>query len=328
MKTTNKIIQLVKQVIFAGLIAFSLFSCDNDDSTIPNDDNQNQELGLIGIRSTNMPSGNSCNIWDLIKSPAMVFPIFDIYNTATVVDDIGLEYLGQTTMSYQSSAYDRVNKKYAVSTSERVIVYNAETNSIEVIHEDADGIMAMEFIDGVLYVKKANNIHTMALVTGTLSTELATISSSGIPSNMAFNGDNIHFIQKGRLYTFNTDTNVLSQVAVTSENVVYNGVEYHLGYIYAAKRYVGATEDDFVRIDVGTGAEEILFSLGGSYSKDYSRISSALDYTTTIYYLASSNGHSTDQHIVTTINISDAVPTPSSDTTTDNKYVFGLQLKD
>jgi hypothetical protein len=63
---------------------------------------------------------------------------------------------------------------------------------------------------------------------------------------------------------------------------------------------------------------------GMTYPKDYSRISSALDQATNIYYLSSSDGFGTNANTITEINVLSGSQMPYL---ANAGYAFGLEIK-
>jgi hypothetical protein len=144
---------------------------------------------------------------------------------------------------------------------------------------------------------------------------------------MCKNGTDIYFILKGELYTFDTTTTTLSSTSISGwiSGNDYNGVEYYSGKIYATKRYSTTpftTNDDFVSITF-TGSESTL-ALTTPYTRDWSRVISAVDPLTGIYYLSSSNGFTSSTNTLTEINLNTGV----NAVYTTTGFQFGLQYKD
>jgi hypothetical protein len=323
------------------LLCLAFFSCDNnnqDDNQTPNTPKPN----LLSISSNSV--GNACNIWNLqsgtlVTSIAFI-PVFSNLRTADgIISPAGL--LAQTTMTYQSSAYDNVNKKYAVALGETIVTYDFSpiiipTPITQVIATPGSGsnnfILAMEYVGGQLYIVHNNELKK--LISGiptSFSTPvlLPTIGvTSNTMSNMTKNGTNIYFILKGRLFTFDTVSNSITSAVVISgwsADIDYNGVEYFSGRIFATKRHSAttyATTDEFVTINL-SGSESVMTAFP-SYVRDWSRISSAVDQATGIYYLSSSNGFAVNTNTLTEINLGSLAATSNL----INGYQFGLQIKD
>ena len=135
-------------------------------------------------------------------------------------------------------------------------------------------------------------------------------------SNMTSNGNIIYFTLLGKLYSFDVITSTLSSVSISgwSADISYNGLEYCTtnNRLYTTKRYpTSASADDFITMNLA-GVETTVIT-GLSYTKDFSRISSAVDQATNIYYLSSSNGFGINLNTVTysiaIIKLADVVPT-------------------
>jgi hypothetical protein len=322
----------IKKGSLLFLLGIVIMGCGSPDAIVEEKKPTPNKLELLAIRSTNMPSGNSCNVWDLQKALATLAPAFSVLGTDAITSAAGL--LGQTTMTNQTSAYDKVNNKYAVSIGESVVIYDLTVGGAPVTYAFSPNIQAMEYVAGVLYV--IHNDKIKILSGGVLGTPLATLPASGVStgyvSNMTYDGINIYFILQGNIYTFNTSSSTLSlPVSITgyTTGVDYNGVEYNGGVVYATKRFSTSftVQDEFVKITLA-GVESINLPLASAYTKDYSKISSALDYFTNTYYIISSNGHSSNQYTTTTINYLAASPVATATTIANNRYVFGLQIKE
>jgi hypothetical protein len=342
MKTTFKVSQRsdsklvnkkqIKKMSLLFLLGITILGCSKPDSEVEEREPSPNKLELIAIRSTNAPTGNSCNVWDLQKSLSILTPVFSVLRTDNITSTANL--LGQTTMTNQTSAYDKVNNKYAVSIGESVVIYDLTSGIAPVTYAFSPNVQAMEYVAGVLYVIHNNKIKILS--SGVLGTPLAALPISGVStgyhSNMTYDGVNIYFILQGKLYKFDTSSLTLFPgVSITGflTGDDYNGVEYNSGAVYATKRHSTSftAQDEFVKITLA-GVESINLPLALAYTKDYSKISSALDYNTNTYYIISSNGHSSNQHTITTIDYSVASPVATATTTANNRYVFGLQIKD
>lgn len=339
MKNLKITIAQTKKIGLLFMATITFVSCTPNDPNGSSDGNPNQEKKLISINSD--ATGNACNSWDLQKANLVTttstVPSFANVRTADNITSPAV-LLAQTTMTWQSSAYDNVNKKYAVSLGESVVVYDLTSTAVSSpitynIAAAGSGstnfIIAMEYVGGQLYVIHNNEIKKF---TGGVLTSLGiTLPASGVSSNtmsnMTKNGSDIYFILKGKLYTFNTTSLILSTpVAVSgwSADIDYNGLEYYAGRIYCAKRFSStafSTTDKFVSIDF-SGNETIIPV--APYLRDWSRISSAVDLSTGIYYLSSSNGFNSNLNTMSEIDL----VTYTNNTHTVTGYQFGLQLKD
>lgn len=317
-------------MVFLGL---TIVSCGTS-----TDDNPNTGVPkLLAIKSDN--TGNACNVWDLQKANVIanisLAPVFSNIRTADfITSPAGL--LGQTTMSWQASAYDNVNKKYAVSIAESIVIYDLTSATIPTpityvlpaaTATASNKVYAMEYVGGQLYVVQNNEIKIFTAGTFTslgLSIPVAGVNSDTM-SNMTKNGTKIYFILKGRLFTFDTATTAVSFIPVLgwSADVDYNGLEFFGGKIYCAKRTsLTPSLDNLVSIDLA--GTEIVIPLTLPYFKDWSRISSALDPVNRIYYISSSDGFNTNTNTMTEVDLN----TGSNTTNSIAGYQFGLQYKD
>lgn len=333
--------KLFKNIAVAAFFGITITSCTPNDPTDGNPNNSNNPK-LLQITSDAV--NNASNFWNLqngtlVPSVATLTTFSNLRVGDAIVSPAGL--LGQTTMKWQSSAYDRVNRKYAVSLAETVVIYDMSTGSVpapityNVAPSGSSGldyIMAMEYVNGNLYVIEHNEIKIF--VAGVLMPIGAgiTLPTSGVNSdtvsNMTSNGDTIYFTLIGKLYSFDVTTSILSSVAISgwASDTDYNGIEYcsTTNRLYATKRYSFSysTPDDFVVIDLA-GNETTMIS-GVSYTKDFSRISAAVDQATNVYYLSSSQGFGTNLNTITEINLLSGINTTYPGTT---GYAFGLEYK-
>lgn len=323
----------LKLFILGFVILLSILSCKKNADTkrtasIPE---------LISIQSTNLPTGNSCDKWDL-QSSLTSAPF--TYSTLRSADNITSSplLLGQTTMTNQTSAWDSINKQYAVSIGTSILFYNFSSSSVPApINISISGPNIVEAIDasgGYFFVLTKNkDIDVYSSGSFTILTSLPVATSSYVSNMSHGNSNNLFFITEGKIFKLivsSTSASIAtSPVIIGSGTSKYNGVEFNSvdNMIYAIKRT--GTTDEFVRINPTTGAEIILLT-SLPYTKDYSRISTALDYTTNTYFIYSSNGHSSNSHSVTTIGTITTAPSiiTISSTLIGNRYEFGLQLKD
>jgi hypothetical protein len=323
----------IKKIGIALVAVVTIASCDSPTITNPN----TGEPKLIAIKSDN--TGNASNVWNLqnanpITTISSIPAFINMKPSDFITSPAGL--LGQTTMTWQASAYDNVNKKYAVSIAETIVIYDLSGATVPApityvlpaaTATVSNKVFAMEYVAGQLFVVQNNEIKKFNAGTFTslgLSIPVAGINSD-TQSNMTKNGTKIYFILKGRLFTFDTALTTIALVPVSgwSADVDYNGLEYFGGKIYCAKRTSLTTSlDKFVSIDLAGTETNIPLTL--PYFKDWSRISSAVDPVNRIYYLSSSDGFSTNTNTMTKVDLN----TGSNTTSLILGYQFGLQYKD
>lgn len=322
MKTNFKNIALI-----LGL-SFSIFSCTPNDPVDPNDPNGNtgKALDLISIRSTNMPSGNNCNLWDLNTSNSATPGLFtNLRSSDFITSTAGL--LGQTTMSYNTSAWDKINKKYAVAIKESVTIYDLSGGSVPAPTTYITNVESMEYVGGTLYVIRNNKL--MKESGGTFVALSTPVTLSMLPSDhvssMTTNGTDLFFIVGNKYYQYSTTGTLINSFTLSSTQ--YDGVEFNSAdsRIYAIKKHAyPATQDELVRITSST--ETSILTLG--YATDYSKATTAYDYNTGKYIIFSSNGHSSNSYTITVVSNLTTVPSATVITTTGSQYVFGVQIKD
>jgi hypothetical protein len=326
MKKTNTFLSAILISAFLTLV-----SCDssetNPTAVVPS------TFEYLYIKSPATVSGGS-TIWNL-KNETTAGAGFASPTNLRI--DTPTPTLGnQILMANQCSAYDKVNKKYAVSTGDRLVIYDV-TNTASVPAPTIltiANIQAIEFVAGNLYIlknyqiKKYNSAFVLDATFGPISLPFP-ISGASYASNLCYNGTDLYVINDGMLHKINTTgTGSISSISLgtTSE---FDGLEYINtttlpNKLYAVKK---GTSPKFVEIDPITGVGTVKYTL--TYTPDFSRISSALDYTTEFYYLDSSNGFSSDQNTLTIIDLTPTgAYTPLPLTTPGNQYLFGLQLKD
>lgn len=324
----------IKKIGTAVLLSLIIASCSSPNTTTLASGGPE----LIAIKADN--TGNASNVWNLQNANNITTisftPVFiNMKASDFITSPAGL--LGQTTMSWQASAYDNLNKKYAVSIGESIVIYDLTSATIPTpityvlappTAAVSNRVVAMEYIGGQLFVIQNNDIKKFTA--GTLTSTGLPVPASGVNSdtmsNMTKNGIKIYFILKGRLYTFDTTAMTLSTILVSGWNTAidYNGLEYYAGKIYCAKRTSLSTTilDQLVSIDLS--GTETLIPLTLPYFKDFSRISSALDPVNRIYYISSSNGFSANLNTLTKVDLSTGLNTSTSVL----GYQFGLQYKD
>lgn len=323
MKKTNTFLSAILISAFLTLV-----SCDSSETTpravVPS------TFEYLYIKSPATVSGGS-TIWNL-KNETTAGAGFASPTNLRI--DTPTPTLGhQILMANQCSAYDKVNKKYAVSTGDRLVIYDV-TNTASVPAPTIltiGNIQAIEFVAGNLYVLKNYQIkkYNSAFVLDAAFGPVLLPTTIGVPSNICFNGTDLYVTNDGMLHKINTTgAGSISSISLgtTSE---FDGLEYINttalpNKLYAVKK---GTSPKFVEIDPITGVGTVKYTL--TYTPDFSRISSALDYSTEFYYLDSSNGFSSDQNTLTIIDLTPTGSyTPVPLTTAGNQYLFGLQLKD
>jgi hypothetical protein len=340
---SKNLFRKLQTISLIAIASLSIISCEKGN---PNENpNQNtKKTKLLQIRSNSID--NASNLWDLqrgnlVPSIATLTTFSNVRIADPIASPAGL--LSQTTMTWQSSAYDKINKKYSVSLAETVVTYDLSGMSVpaptvDIVASSGTGsldtyILAMEYVSGVLYVIHDNEIKTLSGgITSSIGGGIIIPTSIGVTSNtvsnMTSNGTKIYFALSGKLFTFDTITSTLSSFGITGwmSDVDYNGIEYcaSTNVFYATKRYSSSpsTDDDFVRIDL-SGNESTMFT-GMAYPKDFSRISSALDQATNIYYLSSSDGFGTNSNTITEINVLSGSQMPYLG---NAGYAFGLEIK-
>lgn len=342
MKTLKINLGIVKKVCLITLFGMSIISCDSSSDPItPNGPASTFEY--LFINSFSGPS----NSWDLnVETTAGVG-----FNTPTRLrgnDVISTSSVVNSVMNYQCSAYDKINKKYLVSSGQSVVVYDVSTttpNSPQIIPTGAP-IQAMEFVNGRLFMVENFILREYNTTTGAIISNFTPISlaSTGGISNLTTDGIGLYIISSNKLYNIDINPYPLGVGRIVSgypKSVgnalfphLYNGLEFvnsagcpNSLYVVRQNYANGILTSEFVKIDPNTASETILINNLPIISKD--RISSALDYTTEYYYFISSKGPTSNQHTVFTIDL-----TPTSGTiavtrsVTLNNYSFGLQLKD
>jgi len=319
----------LKNIGLALILASTLFSCTPNDPTDPNGNPNggNDKYELISLRSTNLPSGNSCNKWDLNTSLAAAPGTFtNLRPLDFITSPAGL--LGQTTMAYNTSAWDKINKKYAVAINESLTIYDFSGSSVPAPATYVTNVKSLEYVAGSLYALKNNEIKVNVGSTFNSLTTPAIISTSGgvHVSNMATDGSSLFIIVENKLYNYATSGTLLSTTILSGDS--YDGVEYNPAdnKIYAIKKHVyPAVNDELVRITTTVG-DTTISTFG--YPTDYSKPTTALDYSTGTYIIFTSNGHNSDSHRITEVTNLTTSPIIATLTVSGPQYVFGLQLKD
>lgn len=316
----------LKNIAILAFFGITITSCTPNDPTDGNPNGGNKEaLDLISIKSTNMPTGNSCNLWDLNTSSSNTPIGFTTLRTGDfITSPAGL--LGQTTMSYNTSAWDKVNKKYAVAINESLTIYDLSTGIASAPTTVIDNVRSIEYVAGTLYAIHNNNLEKLV---GGSFVSLATpitlsIGTGNEISSMSTNGSRLFFIIGNVMYEYATNGTLANTTLLSGNH--YDGVEFNStdNNIYAIKKHAyPATQDELVRIIPG-GSETSIYTF--TYATDYSKATTAYDYNTRKYIIFSSNGHSSNSNTVTTV--SNLTTTPVATSVGSSQYIFGLQIKD
>jgi hypothetical protein len=326
--------KIIKNLAKTFLLGITIVSCDStSDSVTPTVIPSTFEF--LYMKSPNAHVGNQCNIWNL-KNETTAGSGFATPTTLRS-ENLAPSLLAQTTMFYQCSAYDKINKKYVISSGERILVYDVSSSVVPAptVYMAAN-IQAMEFVNGRFFIVKNHNLKEFDIATGLVLASFTTIPllSSADVSNMAFTGNFLYIISSGSLYKIDTagSGSVVLGYPLTVTSDKYEGLEYinSAGVpnsLYAIQR--NSSGNYFVKIDPALGGfPTTIHTL--TFPSDFSKISSALDYTTEFYYLDSSNGFASGSHTLTPIDLTPPTGpyTPTPLTTATNNYLFGLQLKD
>lgn len=338
----------LKNIGLIILVGLSFASCDSSSdpitpTVVPS------TFEFLFIKTSNDITGNS-GLWNL-KKEVTVGTTFTGASTlrsddfATVASTIPTA----TILANQCSAYDKINKRYAVSSGERVIVYNFNTVSGSPTIENqvlVTNVQAMEFVNGRFFAIKNNKLNEYDITSPTptpLTTSFTEITlMAGQVSNLTQKGNYMSVIAGGNLYIIDaTGTGSVlpsyPQYLGTTDN--YEGLEAINSAgsqfdLYVVKR--NGVTNEFLKIDLSSTLAYSPSSLSTKYTLGFidapsCKISSALDYTTEFYYICSSNGATTDSFSVTAIDLTPTNPStymPTSVSGSGNRYAFGLQLKD
>ena len=331
----------MKKISILILIGLTALACDSSpDAVAPTA--VSSTLDFLYVKAPNASTGNS-GLWNL-KKETTIGASFTSATTlrsddfATVASTIPSSIL----MANQCSAYDKMTKRYAVSSGERVIIYNLNTisgtPSIEFQYSVAN-IQAMEFVNGRFFAVKNNILQEYDIVAGTVLTTFLPIPlATGQVSNLTVNGNYLCVISGGHFYVFDVTaavSTILNQALPTTDT--YEGLEVINSAgspfsLYVVKR--NASGNEFQKIVLSPSLTFIsittLYNL--TFTNDLtSKISSALDYTTEFYYIDSSNGTTSNSNSLTVIDLTPTTPStylPTTISIIGNNYLFGLQLKD
>jgi hypothetical protein len=332
----------IKKITAIVLLNVLVTSCDSSaDAVTPTVVPSTFEF--LFVKSPNIATGNSgllnlkkeSTIGTTFTSPALL----RTDDFATVASTIP----SSTLLAKQCSAYDKVSKKYVVSTGERVLLYDVTTATPPAPNQFlVANVQAMEFANGRFFAIKNNLLNEYNFSSSTPTVPLASFATinltAGQVSNLTQKGNYLSVISGGHLYVIDitgSGSVTLNHTLPTTDT--YEGLE--------AVNSAGAPFSLFVvkRNASGNVFQEILLtpsiaftSVTTKYTLSFindatSKISSALDYTTEFYYLSSSNGATSDAFSVTAI---DLTPTntstymPITVTNPGNHFAFGLQLKD
>lgn len=323
------------------LLGLSIVSCDSSsDSVTPTV--VPSTFDFIYVKAPNAATGN-CGLWNLKKEVTAGSTFLSPINLRS--DDfstVASTIPSSTLMANQCSAYDKISKRYVVSSGERVIVYNFNTVSgsptIEFQYPIAN-IQAMEFANGRFFFIKNNILMEGDITTGTVIPSFSSITlASGQVSNLTQKGNYICVISGGHFYAFDitaTTPTIIDHVLSTTD--IYEGLEAINSAgspfsLYVVKRNSSGNELQKITLTSSLTFASItpLYTL--TFTNDLSsKISSALDYTTEFYYINSSNGPTSDSNSLTVVDLTPTNPSSYSPTTVlnpGNHYLFGLQLKD
>jgi hypothetical protein len=330
-----------QKLTLAILVAITFTSCDSSsDSVTPTVVPSTFEF--LFVKAPNAVTGNS-GLWNL-KKEATVGVTFtgpvnlrsdDFATTASTIPS-------STLMTKQCSAYDKVSKKYVVSSGERVLVYDVTTSSpLAPTPYSVSNVQAMEFANGRFFMIKNNILKEYDASSGAAIISFTPINLAvGQVSNLTQKGNYLSVISGGHLYIIDVTSGATTLDHTLPTTDTYDGLEAINSAgapfsLYVVKRNASGNEFQEILLTPSLAFISITtkYTLGfiSNFASDYSRISSALDYTTEFYYINSSNGSASDGNSLTIIDLTPTNPltyTPTTITNPGNHYLFGLQLKD
>jgi hypothetical protein len=334
-----------KNIGLSVVLGLSLASCDSTpDAVTPAVVPSTFEF--LWVKAPNAATGNS-GLWNLKKevtTGATFTPPANVLSNdfATLSATIPTA----TLVANQCSAYDKVSKRYVVSSGERVVVYNFNTISgvpvIEFQHA-VSNVEAMEFANGRFFFIKNNILREGDITTATPITSFAPITlATGQVSNLTQKGDYLSVISGGHLYVFNITlaSPVILDDSTTLASGFYEGLEAINSpgaplSLYVVKRNGTVNELQDIKLNVSSTVATVIsnttkHTLSTSFPVGC-KISSALDYTTEFYYVNSPNDAIGTSNSITSIDLTPTNPStylPSFIPLSANNYAFGLQLKD
>ena len=304
----------------------------------------NKSLNQFYVKVPNAASGNS-GLWNLKKEETVGATFTSSINLRS--DDFSTAAStipSATLMANQCSAYDKISKRYVVSSGERVIVFNFNTVSGLPALEfqfSASNVQAMEFSNGRFFGIINNKLNEYNITSSTPTIPLTSFTeiplAVGQVSNLTQNGNYLSVISGGHLYVIDvtTGTTVLNHILPSTD--AYEGLEAINSAgapfsLYVVKRNSSGNEFQKIVLSSTLSFTSITTLYTLSFTNDLSsKIASALDYTTEFYYVNSSNGITSDSNSLTVVDLTPTTSSayiPTTITTSGNHYLFGLQLKD
>ncbi len=303
---------------------------------------------FLWIKTPNIGGPNDCGTWNLkkeITTGATFNPPTNLFTNdfASVSSTIP----ATTLLTKQCSAYDKMSKRYVVSSGERVVVFNFNTVSGVPLLENqfpVANIQAVEFAKGRFFAIKNNKLNEYDPISATPTIALTSFNeitlSSGQVSNLTQKGKYLSVIAGGNLYVIDitgSGTILTGFPQSLSTTDTYEGLEAINSSgsdfdLYVVKR--NATSNEFQKIDLTPTLS--FTSVNTKYTLGFTcdattKISSALDYDTEFYYLSTTNPGPTVSNSITTIDLTPTNPAgymPILIVGSANKYAFGFQLKD
>ncbi len=334
--------KIVKNIALGFLVIVSFVSCDStSDPITPTIVPSTFEF--LFVKSPNAFSGNA-GLWNL-KRETTVGATFTGASTERTDDFATLASTipSTTLMANQCSAYDKVSKRYVVSSGERVIVYNFNTVSGSPFLEfqySISNIQAMEFANGRFFFIKNNILMEGDITLGTPIASFISINlAAGQVSNLTQKGNYLSVISGGNLYIIDV-TGTGSVIAGYPQSLgttdTYEGLEAINSpgapfKLFVVKRNATTTEFQEIALTSSLAYTLITTKYTLPITIDATtKISSALDYTTEFYYIVSADNATGPINRLTVIDLSPTVAATYAPTTgiTTSNYTFGLQLKD
>lgn len=339
-----KIIRIVPKspfyLLFLSLFSILLFSCDGTPDPLNSGATSTFEYLYVSSPNSHL-SGNS-NIWTISKESTAGAG----FASPIVLRNENLApSLFPNLFNVQCSAYDKVNKRYVVSSGDRLLLYDVSTNTppAPTIYPNTNA-QAIEFVNGRFFMVQ-NYILSEYDISGNRVSSFPsyTLASTGKISNLTTDGTYLYIISSNLLYKIDVNVSQNASGAVSflpgyPKSVAtadYHGLEFinstgcpNSLYVMKVTTSSGINQESFVKIDPSTGNETVRIANLGTPS--IFRFSSALDYQTEFYYLDASNGITSNQHTLYSIDLTPTSGTYSASTVTspNNGYLFGLQLKD
>lgn len=153
---------------------------------------------------------------------------------------------------------------YVMNTSNRIIVINANTNTIETTIEVGNGLKSIEIEDGILYALHKTGITKVATSNNAIIGEIPFEEGLKNASKLEIEDNNIYFISGSKIFKYNTDVTVLSNTELVDTEVSDGPFTIGYGFSVVGEKIFYTDVKGFTE-----NSEVLVYDLEGKFLKSF-----------------------------------------------------------